>query len=65
MGGTQERLQFDGKILVVKSLTIDSNETMSDFRPVPSNITTAQALQLLQNPDEVVAQNGSATSGKQ
>ena len=62
---TQERLQFDGKILVFKNLTIDSNETMSDFRPVPSNISTAQALQLLENPAEVVAQSGGPTSGKQ
>jgi len=62
---TQERLQFNGKILMLKSLTIDSNETMTDFRPVPSNITTAQALQLLQNPDEVVAQNGEGSAGKQ
>jgi hypothetical protein len=61
---TQERLQFNGKVLMVKNLTIDSNETMTDFRPVPSNITTSQALQLLQNPDEVVAQNESAASGK-
>ncbi len=62
---TQERLQFNGKVLMVKNLTIDSNETMTDFRPVPTNITTAQALQLLQNPDEVVAQNGEGTAGKQ
>lgn len=62
---TQERLQFNGKVLMVKALTIDSNETMTDFRPVPSNITTAQALQLLQNPDEVVASNAEATAGKQ
>jgi len=62
---TQERLQFNGKILMVKNLTIDSNETMSDFRPVPSNLSTAQAVQLLQNPHEVVAQNGGAAgSGK-
>jgi len=60
----QERLQFNGKVLMVKNLTIDSNETMTDFRPVPSNITTAQALQLLQNPDEVVAQNGEGAAGK-
>jgi len=62
---TQERLQFSGKILMVKTLTIDSNETMADFRPVPSNVTTAQALQLLQNPDEVVASNGEGRAGKQ
>lgn len=62
---TQERLQFNGKVLMVKNLTIDSNETMTDFRPVPSNLSTAQALQLLQKPDETVAQNGQAAAGKQ
>lgn len=62
---TQERLQFNGKVLMVKNLVIDSNETMTDFRPVPPNVTTAQALQLLQNPAEVVAQNGEAKAGKQ
>jgi hypothetical protein len=62
---TQERLQFNGKVLMLKNLTIDSNETMTDFRPVPSNITTAQALQMLQNPGEVVADNAAgAGSGK-
>ncbi len=61
---TQERLQFNGKILIFKNLAIDSNETMTDFRPVPSNLTTAQALQLLQNPDEVVAINGGGASEK-
>ncbi len=55
---TQETLQFSGRILIFKSLSIWSTETMTDFRPVPSNLTTAQALHLLQNPDEVVAQNG-------
>ncbi len=58
---TQETLEFTGRILLVKSLNIWSTETMTNFRPVPSNLTTAQALQLLQNPDEVVAQNGGGT----
>jgi hypothetical protein len=55
---TRESLQFNGKILMVKSITISSTETTSDFRPVPSNLTTAQALELLHKSDEVVAQNG-------
>ncbi len=54
----QETLQFYGKILLLKSLTIWSTETMTDFRPVPSDITTAQALDLLQKSTEAVAQNG-------
>ncbi len=55
---TREILQFNGKILMVKSLTISSTETTYDFRPVPANITTAQALELLYKSDEVVAENG-------
>jgi hypothetical protein len=53
----QETLQFDGKILLIKSLTIWSTETMTDFRPVPSNITTAQAIDLLQKSVDVVAES--------
>ena len=33
----RESLQFNGKILLVKSLTISSTETTYDFRPVPAN----------------------------
>jgi hypothetical protein len=54
----RETLQFNGKILLVKSLTISSTETTYDFRPVPANLTTAQALELLYKSDEVVAENG-------
>jgi len=51
-------LQFNGKILLVKSLTIDSTETATDFRPVPSNITTAESLNLLHKSTDTVAENG-------
>ena len=61
----QETLQFNGKILMVKSLTIWSTETMTDFRPVPSNISTAQALDLLQKSADVVAANPSGVSEAQ
>ena len=61
----QETLQFNGRILMVKSLTIWSTETMTDFRPVPSNITTAQALDLLQKSTDVVAENHSGVSEAQ
>jgi hypothetical protein len=54
----EETLQFYGKILMVKSLTIWSSETMTDFRPIPSNLTTAQALDLLHKSSDVVAENG-------
>jgi hypothetical protein len=55
----RETLQFNGKILLVKPLTISSTETTYDFRPVPANLTVAQALDLLQKSDETVAENGS------
>ena len=54
----EETLQFYGKILMIKSLTIWSTETMYDFQPVSSNLTTAQALGLLHKSVDVVAQSG-------
>jgi hypothetical protein len=57
-----ETLQFYGKILMIKSLTIWSTETMTDFRPISPDLTTAQALDLLHKSADVVAQ-GSGDSG--
>lgn len=54
----EETLNFYGKILMIKSLTIWSTETMTDFRPIPSNLTTAQALDLLHKTAEQVAEKG-------
>lgn len=54
----EETLQFEGKILLVKSLTIWSTETMYDFQPISSDLTTAQALDLLHKSADVVAQSG-------
>ncbi len=53
-----QSLHFNGKILLVKPLTVSSTETTYDFRPVPANLPTAQALELLYKSDEVVADNG-------
>ena len=55
----EETLNFYGKILMIKSLTIWSTEAMTDFRPIPSNLSTAQALDLLHRSAEQVAENGS------
>jgi len=62
---TEETLRFTGKILMVKNLSVWSTETATDFHPVPSNLSTAQALELLQKPDEVVAVNGGGVESKQ
>jgi hypothetical protein len=56
----EETLNFYGKILMVKSLTIWSSETMTDFRPISSELTTTQALDLLHKSAEVVAENGAS-----
>lgn len=40
-------LKFTGKIMLFKNLSIDSTEVFSDFKPVPSNMSFAQALELL------------------
>jgi hypothetical protein len=56
----RQTLDFNGKILMVKPLSVYSSETATDFRPVPANLTVAQALQLLHKSDETVAQNGGA-----
>jgi len=60
----EESLHFYGKILMFKSLTVWSTETMGDFRPIPSNLTTAQALELLHNAD-TVAENGGGSVVKE
>ena len=62
---TRETLQFSGKILLFKPLNIWSTESTSDFRPVPANITTAQALELLYKGDETVAENGGGVKDAQ
>ncbi len=54
----RETLQFDGKVLMIKPLNIYSTETATDFRPVPADLTVAQALDLLHKSDQTVAQNG-------
>jgi len=56
----RQTLEFNGKILMVKPLSISSTETATDFRPVPANLTVAQTLELLHKSDETVADNGGA-----
>jgi len=40
-------LNLTGKILLVKNLSVNSTEVFSGFKPVPSDLTFAQALDLL------------------
>lgn len=50
-------LNFTGKILVFKNLSIKSTEVFSDFKPVSSNLSFAQAVDLLRK------EESSATAG--
>jgi hypothetical protein len=50
-------LSFTGKALFFKKLNIQSDESSSDFRPVPGNLTFAQGIELLKKQDGVVAEN--------
>jgi hypothetical protein len=44
---THMQLSFTGKVLFVKKISIHSNDTFSDFHPVPGNLTFAQGVELL------------------
>lgn len=44
---TRMQLAFTGKILWIKKLNIQSTDVFFDFRPVPSDLTFAQGIELL------------------
>jgi hypothetical protein len=50
-------LDFTGKILIFKNLRIQSTQTVSDFRPVPPNLTFAQGVKMLEERQVEVAGN--------
>ena len=52
-------LNFTGKILLVKNLSIISTEVFSDFKQVPADLTFAQALELLKKEESSLAGNSS------
>jgi hypothetical protein len=54
---TRENLQFTGKILMLKRLDIKSDEVFSDFHSVPSNLTFAQGVDLLEKQPSQLAQD--------
>ncbi len=60
---TRERLQFEGRILLVKGLHIESDETMTEFHQVPGNLTVAQQLETLHKGTETLANNAGGPTG--
>lgn len=53
---THMTLNLTGKILLLKSLNIKTDEVFSDFRQVPQSLTIAQGIELLENPEVRSAQ---------
>jgi len=51
-GITEIKLNVTGKILMVKSLSMISDEVLSDFRKMPENLTFAQAVEMLKTGQE-------------
>ena len=50
-------LAITGKILVFKTINYKSDEVMGEFRPVPSDLTFAQGLELLRKQEAPLAEN--------
>lgn len=55
---TEMSLNITGKILLLKSVSMVSDEVFSDFRRVPENLTFAQGVELLKTEQEKLAGNG-------
>jgi len=51
-GVTEMDLNMTGKILVFKSLSLISDEVLSDFRRMPENLTFAQGVEMLKTAQE-------------
>jgi hypothetical protein len=56
------KLDITGKVLFVKSIVFSMTETFSDFKPVPKDITFAQAVDLLEKEETVSAENFSSSA---
>lgn len=54
---TRMDLSFTGKVLMFKKLIIKSDECFTDFRPAPSDLTFAQAVELLKKQESEIAEN--------
>jgi len=55
------KLDITGKVLLVKTLVLSMTEVFSDFKPVPKDITFAQAIEMLEKEETVFAENFSAS----
>jgi len=53
-------LRFTGRILLFKHLDIQSDEVYRDYRPVPTNLTFAQGVEMLKKQNRTEANNSPA-----
>lgn len=53
-------VKFTGKILLLKSLNIDSTEVFSDFKRIGNKLTFAEAVELLKKEEAALAENVSS-----
>jgi hypothetical protein len=60
---TEMNLDIKGKILLIKSISMVSDEVFSDFRKEPDNLTFAQGVQLLKTEQQKLA-HGEDTASK-
>jgi hypothetical protein len=61
---TRMSLNFTGKIILFKSLKLQSEEVFSDFRPVPSTLSFADGLKMLKKEGAMLAENHQANGDK-
>jgi hypothetical protein len=61
---SRTNVDVTGKILLFKSLAFSMTEVFSDFKPVPKDITFAQAIEMLEKEEAVVANNSQAGAVK-
>lgn len=61
---TEMNLSITGKVLIFKSLNINTKEVFSDFQRVPNDTTFAQGVELLKTAEQKLAKGGPPTLGK-
>jgi hypothetical protein len=61
---TEMNLNVTGKVLIFKSLNINTQEVFSDFQRVPNDTTFAQGVELLKTAEQKLAQSSPLTLGK-
>jgi hypothetical protein len=59
---TEMKLDIKGKILLIKSISMVSDEVLSDFRREPDNLSFAQAVQILKSEQQKLARGEDAIS---